>query len=160
MSAIWTTVRLYVHILEGVAILVRSRVQADQSDRQGAIVGWARGCLEILNVRITVTGTCCATPYQPVMFVANHVSWLDILGLLSVRSLRFVAKSEVRAWPILGWMAVRIGTIFLDRESLGSLCRARRLLSERLVQGQAVAIFPEGTATVGSRPDVDDRRCY
>jgi len=83
-------------------------------------------------------------PREPLLIVANHVSWLDIEVVHSQRAACFVAKSEIARWPLIGWLARRAGTIFHHRGSTGSLERVRVSMVERLHAGRSIAIFPEG----------------
>jgi 1-acyl-sn-glycerol-3-phosphate acyltransferase len=87
----------------------------------------------------------------PVLMVANHVSWIDVQALGAVAGTRFVAKSEVRDWPVVGTMAARFGTLFIRRRSLRDAARIKNVLAKLLVTGERIAVFPEGTTTDGSR---------
>lgn len=112
---------------------------------------WARLACRIFSVRIGAEGQPAP---GPVFLVANHVSWLDILAVCAVAPVTFVAKAEVRDWPLLGRLAKRAGTVFLDRDGNGGLLAAKRALEARLGAGDRVLVFAEGTtgygATVGS----------
>ena len=83
-------------------------------------------------------------------FVANHVSWLDIFVLNASARVMFVAKSEVRAWPGIGWLARGTGTVFIDRTRAQAKAQ-ERMLSERLAAGHRLMVFPEGTSSDGRR---------
>ena len=85
------------------------------------------------------------------MIAANHISWLDVFVVQSVRPTRFVAKSEIRDWPIAGWIAERAGTIFLRRGHRRDAARINERVHEALAAGDCVGIFPEGTTTEGDR---------
>lgn len=82
--------------------------------------------------------------------VANHVSWLDIFVLNACDRVYFVAKSEVRGWAGIGWLARGTGTVFVDRRR-GDAARQRATLTGRLAAGHRLLIFPEGTSTDGCR---------
>ena len=84
------------------------------------------------------------------MFVANHVSWVDIVVLHSQRMMGFVAKREIAGWPLIGWMAARAETIFHQRGSTESLGGVVEQMVGRLRNGQSVGAFPEG-GTRGGR---------
>lgn len=84
------------------------------------------------------------------MLVANHVSWLDIFVIDSVVPARFVAKSEIRGWPLLGWLCERSGTLFLHRARRRDMARINSEVSTALLAGDVFAVFPEGTTTDGS----------
>lgn len=95
---------------------------------------------------IRLTG---ALPAQPMLWLANHLSWADIAILGMLQPMAFLAKSEVRQWPLLGWLAAEAGTQFIRRggSDSGAL---KRLLSAELQQGRNLLIFPEGTTTDGA----------
>ncbi|AXA85590.1 1-acyl-sn-glycerol-3-phosphate acyltransferase [Lysobacter oculi] len=78
------------------------------------------------------------------MFVANHVSWVDIVVLHSTRMMGFVAKREIAGWPLIGWMAARADTIFHQRGSQESLGGVMAQMRGRLETGHSVGAFPEG----------------
>ncbi len=102
-----------------------------------------RGALRILGIRLDVSG--------PVMrgqgaLVANHGSWLDIFVLNATGPLYFVSKSEVSAWPGIGWLARATGTVFINRAPREAGAH-RGLLERRLAAGHRLLFFPEGTST-------------
>ncbi len=99
-----------------------------------------------LPFRVRITGEL---PAQPMLWVANHVSWCDIPLLGMLAPLSFLAKAEVRAWPALGWLAQAAGTLFIRRGS-GDAALVNRQLTTQLVQGRHLLIFPEGTSTDGT----------
>jgi len=81
---------------------------------------------------------------DPVLFVANHTSWIDIELLHSQRAACFVAKAEIAGWPLVGWLAANGGTIFHRRGNNHSLAAVMAVMVERLRAGRSVAVFPEG----------------
>lgn len=85
-----------------------------------------------------------------VLVVANHLSWLDILVLGAVQPMRMVAKVEVRDWPLLGALARRIGTLFIDRRGLRSLPGVVDQVAGALRGGAVIGLFPEGTTWCGA----------
>jgi 1-acyl-sn-glycerol-3-phosphate acyltransferase len=86
----------------------------------------------------------------PVLFAANHVSWADIPVLGACAQASFAAKSEVRGWPLLGWLAAQHGTIFLKRTRRSDAERQRDAIAHRLASGGSVILFAEGTSSDGS----------
>ena len=86
---------------------------------------------------------------KPYLLVANHISWLDIHIINSIRPVIFVAKADVSTWPIFGYLANMLGTIFLKREKLSDIKRVIQVMKEKLIHHEIVAIFPEGTSTDG-----------
>ncbi|BCJ42721.1 1-acyl-sn-glycerol-3-phosphate acyltransferase [Actinoplanes ianthinogenes] len=107
----------------------------------------ARALLAVLGVRLVVRGPA---PRPGSLLVANHISWLDILALVAVTPAHLVAKHDVRAWPAVGELAGRIGTIFVDRGRPRSLPETVGEVTAALRAGRSVAVFPEGTTYCGA----------
>jgi 1-acyl-sn-glycerol-3-phosphate acyltransferase len=136
-----------IHLLAGslVALLVlRPGPGRIISPRPMAI--WSRLLCWILGVRIAVTGS--PNPGST-LFVANHISWLDIFCIATVCPTHFLAKREVAQWPALGWLSRRVGTAFIDRGGGNGAGEAAAQIIWRLQQGGRMLIFPEGTSTTG-----------
>lgn len=110
------------------------------------IRAWSAGLLRIFGFQVRVFGTPLP---DPVMFVANHVSWVDIEMLHSQRMMGFVAKREVRGWPLVGWLAARGETIFHQRGSQESLGGVMHAMLARLRERRTVGVFPEGRTRDG-----------
>ncbi len=106
--------------------------------------------LALLHVRVFLHGIPHSRGAQPLMLVANHVSWLDVFAINAIMSVRFVAKSEVRRWPLLGWLCARAGTLFIERSRRSDTAHVNEALVKALGAGEVIAIFPEGTTTDGS----------
>ncbi len=85
------------------------------------------------------------------LFVANHISWMDIELMHSQRIMSFVAKAEIERWPLIGWLATRAGTIYHQRGSAHSLGAVMERVVARLHEGVAVGVFPEGSTSAGDR---------
>lgn len=110
-------------------------------------VGVCRAVLRIMGLRVTARG---ARMTGRGAIVANHTGWLDIFVLNAERPLCFVSKSEVADWPGIGWLARATGTLFIDRDRRAAQAQTA-LLEARLMQGQRMLFFPEGTSTDGQR---------
>ena len=108
---------------------------------------WSTRLLAILGVTLDARGAAI----QPgCMLVANHVSWLDIFAINALVPTAFVSKSEVRDWPLIGWLAARNDTVFLRRGSRGHAKIINAEIGALLDDGLNVGIFPEGTTTDGT----------
>ncbi|MGH8121303.1 MAG: lysophospholipid acyltransferase family protein [Rudaea sp.] len=83
------------------------------------------------------------------LFVANHVSWMDIQLMHSQRMMSFVAKAEIERWPLVGWLATRAGTIYHQRGSMHSLGAVMQRMTARLGEGMSAGVFPEGSTGAG-----------
>ncbi|MHA3977252.1 lyso-ornithine lipid O-acyltransferase [Halovulum sp. GXIMD14794] len=108
---------------------------------------WGWICLRLCGVKIRRVGEPMA---HRGAVVANHTGWIDIFTLLAADRVYFVSKAEVSSWPLVGWLSRQIGTVFIDRRRTAS-ARQRDQLSERLLRGDRLAFFPEGTSTDGRR---------
>ena len=152
MPAIRLTSRLTLFILFlllTAAIAVGVRVVEKISGKAVDRTPWARFCFggaaRCLGFRVRRYGR---VTQGPVLFVSNHVSWSDIPILGGVAPLRFLSKAEVSRWPVIGWLAVQAGTLFIQRGS-GRVNQSRTDIQHALASGQSVLVFPEGTTTLG-----------
>ena len=102
------------------------------------------------NIRVVRSGYIPATDanLQNVMFVANHISWADIHALNSVKPMKFIAKAEIKDWPIFGYLA-KSNALFIDRAKRQEAANTVKLLTDSLKSGSTVCLFPEGTTTLG-----------
>lgn len=146
----WRLLRLGLHIARGVITAASMLPWAGPALRLRLIREWSRTLLSLLGVSASIRGKAPGETSAKVMVVANHVSWLDIYLLNSVRPLRFVSKSEVRSWPVVGWLAEKTGTLFLERAKRRDAARINDVVSAALSHGDCVAFFPEGTTSDGT----------
>ncbi|MEO5703233.1 MAG: lysophospholipid acyltransferase family protein [Gammaproteobacteria bacterium] len=134
------------HLVLGAVHRLARRHADPQRHVQAVVQWWNRKLCRILNLRIRIHGRI--NPH-PTLFVANHISWLDIVCLAAVLDARFVAKQEVRDWPIFGAMAVRNGTLFIKRGDTNDTAMAADQMTWSLLQKNNFIVFPEGTSTCG-----------
>lgn len=138
---------LALHLVWGVTLagLVLPVISSAQRDR--IIMAWARRLLRVLGVRANLE----PAPSLPggALLVCNHVSWLDIYLIYASQRVHFVSKSEVRAWPVAGWLAHKTGTLFLERGRRADTARVNAEMRELMQSGAWVAVFPEGTTSDG-----------
>ena len=107
---------------------------------------WSRLGLRFCNIEVEVHGII---DLRADGFACNHVSWLDILAIQSIADVAFVAKSEVKAWPLFGFLAKIADTVFIDRRVMAAKGQQADLLKS-LSWGKKLFFFPEGTSTDGS----------
>lgn len=143
--------RVAVHLTRGAATMALVFPFIGPARRHRITRHWSGGVLDIFGLALEVEGE----PHlrgagEPVLIVGNHISWVDIYAYLSIADFRFIAKSEVKSWPLIGWFARNIGTIFVERDRPRDAVRVGRELREALEAGHAVCLFPEGTTTDGS----------
>jgi 1-acyl-sn-glycerol-3-phosphate acyltransferase len=142
--------RLILHLLYGMLQAV-TYPHLDPDRQHRTLKRWSRELLAILNIGLQIEGAQPAHREGGCLIVANHISWLDIYVLNMIHPARFIAKSEVRDWPIIGWLASRCGTIFIARATRQDTSKINRQVSRLLEQGAHIGLFPEGTTTDGSR---------
>lgn len=116
--------------------------------RRALVRVWCRVVLRAFGVRTKVTGVPVPAD-GPFLIVANHISWLDIPLVASVLPGRMLAKREVRRWPVLGPLAARGGTLFIDRDRLRALPETVRTMAGAMAGGGRVIVFPEGSTWCG-----------
>ena len=111
---------------------------------------FCRSLLWLTKVRVGVRGSRASG--RPLLLVANHVSWIDILAFGALEPFCFLAKSDVARWPIVATFAAVQGTVFVDRRRRRSIIPANRAMAARMVAGRPVLLFPEGTTFAGPEP--------
>jgi len=115
--------------------------------RQWMIRHWSRALMACCGVTIRYRGK--PKREGAVLWVSNHVSWVDIFVMDSVRAVSFIAKSDIRKWPVLGWLVAGAGTLFIERGRRHAVRAVGHQMSERFARGEAVGLFPEGTTSTG-----------
>jgi 1-acyl-sn-glycerol-3-phosphate acyltransferase len=128
--------------------------------KDAAVITWSRLLLLIIGVRLDshgqpppVAGAGADGGQPPVgsLLLINHTSWLDVFAIASVVPARFVSKAEIGRWPVFGWLAIVVGTLFVERGRRHAVVRTNQAVAQRLRSGQVIGVFPEGTTTDGSR---------
>jgi 1-acyl-sn-glycerol-3-phosphate acyltransferase len=148
LRAVGRLARVLVHALAGWCTITLRFPHWPQPRRDATVQAWAQHMLRILGIPLQVQGE---PPLQgPLLLVANHLSWLDILVLHAARHCRFVAKSEVKHWPLIGTLATGGGTLYIEREKRRDAMRVVHHMAESLRAGDIVAVFPEGTTGDGT----------
>jgi len=123
--------------------------RASPEGRRALMQRWCAKLLAILNIQVQVEGDPPSRGEHAAMIAANHVSFVDIMLISSVCPTRFVAKSEIRAWPLAGWIADRAGTLFIRRDQMRDMARIDARVREVMGEGDCVGLFPEGITTEG-----------
>ncbi|UJP05861.1 MAG: 1-acyl-sn-glycerol-3-phosphate acyltransferase [Nitrosomonas sp.] len=117
--------------------------------RRNMMQKWASGLLSVLAIKLKCHGEPPGHNISRALLAVNHVSWLDVCILMAICPTRFVAKAEIRQWPILGLLSRNVGTLFIERTKRSDTLRINQQISSTLIQGERVAVFPEGTTTDG-----------
>jgi 1-acyl-sn-glycerol-3-phosphate acyltransferase len=149
LTRLYRLTRLLVHVVYGCFHVGVLFPFLSNRARFRSIKRWSRQTLKMLNLKVTVHGSL-ASGHVPTLIACNHVSWLDIWVVNSVVPVRFVAKSDIRRWPVVGFLVSGAGTIFIEREKRRDTARTNRAIVAALTRGEHVAIFPEGTTTDGT----------
>jgi len=121
-----------------------------QSTQRHMMKRWANGLLDTLGIKLHCRGKLPTDEDQRVMFAANHISWLDVCILMAACPTRFVAKSEISGWPVLGFLSRNAGTLFIKRAKRSDTLRINKDISEAMAKGDRVTVFPEGTTCDGT----------
>lgn len=145
--ALWRLLRLIGHGIAGLWTIRRHFAHWDAPAREQAVQRWAARVLQLAGVQLQVRGTPPAA--GPVLLVANHLSWLDIVVLHAAGYCRFVSKADVQHWPLIGLLATGAGTLYIERASRRDAMRVVHHMRDQLMAGDVVAIFPEGTTGDG-----------
>lgn len=148
IQILWMWFQVWVHVLVGVATLLIRFPMAHQRLKNRLIQEWSKKLLRLFCIRSYVMNDLIL-PSTPFLLASNHISWMDIHVINAFRPMRFVAKSDVEKWPIFGWMARQLGTIFINRHSKRHGRQVAGEVGEAL-KAEVVCIFPEGTSTVGN----------
>lgn len=141
----YAVARLLAHLVAGLFTCALVFPLTDDAGRERRIRRWSARLLAICGVTLRIKHNGNAGELPHALIVANHVSWLDIFVLNSMQPCRFVAKSDIRGWPLIGWLCEQAGTIFIARGRQRDVRRIYEGLVSGLLAGERVAFFPEGT---------------
>lgn len=150
LSASFRGTRVALHIFYGM-LLCSIYPLLNKPTQEHIVKRWSRALLDVLHVGLETHGSYLPATTRGIMLVANHISWLDAVALNAVAPARFVAKSEVGDWLLLGWIFHRINTLFIQRDIRRDTARVNKLVAALLERGERIALFPEGTTTDGSQ---------
>lgn len=147
VRASWRLCRVVAHLTAGLWIIHRVFPGLSPEQRDVRVQEWARTMLDRLSLSLVVRGE---PSHGPVLLAANHISWADIVVMHAARHCRFISKSDVKDWPIVGSLATAAGTLYISRESPRDAVRVVHHMVECLQAGDVLAVFPEGTTGDGS----------
>ncbi|MCI1014384.1 MULTISPECIES: lysophospholipid acyltransferase family protein [Herbaspirillum] len=139
---VFRLLRLIAHLFKGMAVCAFLFPLTGKKGQEAHIRRWSRKLLRICGISVEIDSPL---PLQRSLLVSNHVSWLDIFVVNSLQPCRFVAKSEIRGWPLIGWLCAKTGTIFISRGKASDVRRIFKGLVESIEKDEHVAFFPEGT---------------
>lgn len=143
-------VRIIVHTLVGLVIAAVFLPLVNSKQRSHIIRWWCRRLINCFNIQINVFGTPPDQATHNTMFVANHISWADIHALNSIIPVRFIAKLEIKSWPVFGYLVTKSGTLFINRTIRKDAARIVEITTDSLLDAENVCFFPEGTTSDGT----------
>ena len=147
LRAAWRLARCLMHGAHGVAIVLLRFPALDAGQRHARIRWWSLKLLQTMGIAMQIEG---APHPGGTLLVANHISWLDVNALHAVLPhARFVAKADLKAWPLLSHLVRGGGTLYIERERKRDALRVVHLMAQALTAGETVAVFPEGTTSDG-----------
>ena len=138
---------IWAHVIRGVFTLLILFPSNSASEKDFHIKNWSKYLLFLFGIELKIN-SAAVIPGRPYLLSSNHISWIDIHAINAFKPIRFVAKSEVERWPIFGWMAKQLGTVFIRR---GNSRHAIEVVSNmsKTLETESICIFPEGTSTEG-----------
>ncbi len=137
--------RVLVHVFTGVLTCAFLFPFSSDAKRSHFVRRWSIGLLNLCRVEVRLIDQSGGQLADHALIVANHVSWMDIFVINSWQACHFVAKSDIRSWPIAGWLSAQAGTIFLARGKQREVRRIYEGLVHQLRENKRIAFFPEGT---------------
>ena len=143
--ALWFAGELLLFVGRFIVLALGRGGKLPQRERSRWLQWCSRRTLRVFSVTYEARGTCPQTG----LLVCNHLSYLDILVLVSLTPAVFVSKSEVKSWPVFGWFARLSGTLFVDRTRRRDVTRMNAEIQRALDDGNVVVLFPEGTSWNG-----------
>ncbi|MEQ0777170.1 lysophospholipid acyltransferase family protein [Paraburkholderia tropica] len=148
MSLFFRKARLLGHLLRGAWTVAMRFPRATPDKRHALNRAWSLKMLELCGMKLVVHNDAARLD-AGALVVSNHVSWIDIYVINAWRPTPFVSKAEIRHWPLIGWFAQNLDTVFIEREKRSDARRIMHELAERLQRGELMCVFPEGTTTDG-----------
>jgi 1-acyl-sn-glycerol-3-phosphate acyltransferase len=139
-------VRLVAHLFRGLATTWMTFPRVSPAERSELVRRWSAQLVSIAGVHIATKG---ALPTGHFVIVANHISWVDIFAINSLRAVSFVAKKELADWPVAGRLLKNVGTLFIDRSKRRDTGRMVGVLAQHIREGAPLAFFPEGRVSHG-----------
>ena len=144
LAGVWTALSFLAWALGTFATLLVPRPRLRW--RQGVVRQWARGLGRLMGMRVRSEGS---PPRAPFFLVSNHLSYMDIILLYTRLDGVFIAKRDMRRWPVLGPLAHLMGTIWVNREVRRDAVRVLDEIDEAVARGDGVILFAEGTTSAG-----------
>jgi 1-acyl-sn-glycerol-3-phosphate acyltransferase len=146
-SVAWCWILVWAHVIAGLTTLSFQFPFVDQKRKNKLIQAWSKRLLSIFGIELRLKNQVIL-PNAPFLLASNHISWMDIHAINAFKPIRFVAKSDIEGWPVFGWMAKQLGTVFIKRDNARHGKHVAKEVA-KVLEAQSVCIFPEGTSTLG-----------
>ena len=143
-----TYLKIIGHVLSAILQVTLYFPWIDKASKDRRIKKWCQKLLKVLEINLQLRGFE-SLPSGGILFASNHISWLDIMVINAAMPVRFVAKSEVKQWPIFGYLADQLNTLYIQRNNRGDVYKMVGQLINALNEGESICIFPEGTSSDG-----------
>ncbi len=147
LGALWKILRGLWHLFMGLWTIRMRFPRLSVEQREMRVQAWALQLLALWGIHLKVIGQPVSA--GPALLVSNHISWLDILVIHAARYCRFVSKSDIRGWPLVGALSTGAGTLYIERSSRRDALRMVHDMADAMREGDVVAVFPEGTTSDG-----------
>ena len=150
MNLIFKSTLMAFHLLLAVLLCIAMIILPRNISRV-LIQHWAKRLLRILKIKITLSGEVLKfLGKDSYLVVSNHISWLDIPVIFSLKPITFVSATDIKTWPIIGMLAKISGAIFVDRDRKSSLIEVIQAMNQHFKNDkQSICIFPEGITSNG-----------
>lgn len=150
MNFIFKSTLMAFHLLLAVLLCIAMIILPRNISRV-LIQHWAKRLLRILKIKITLSGEVLKfLGKDSYLVVSNHISWLDIPVIFSLKPITFVSATDIKTWPIIGMLAKISGAIFVDRDRKSSLIEVIQAMNQHFKNDkQSICIFPEGITSNG-----------
>ncbi len=147
IHAVWKMLRGLWHVVVGMWWIHAHFPRLSAEQREMRVQVWSLQFLALWDIHLKVLGQPVLN--GPALIVANHISWLDISVIHAARHCRFVAKSDIRQWPLIGTLATGSGSLYIERTNRKDALRMVKDMADAMKDGDVVAVFPEGTTSDG-----------
>lgn len=147
LRALWKILRGFSHLLVGLWTIHLHFPRLPEEQREMRVQAWSLQFLALWDIHLKVLGQPVVS--GPALLVSNHISWLDILVIHAARYCRFVSKSDIRDWPLVGALATHSGTLYIERTNRKDALRMVHDMADAMKDGDVLAVFPEGTTSDG-----------
>lgn len=147
-TGLWRLSSVLAHLCKGLWLVYIRIPKGGTDERERIIMRWSKELAHRCGIEVRTRGR--AIPTGPVLWVANHISWIDVAAIHASVFAHFIAKSEIASWPVIPTLANAAGTLYIERGNRDSTMNVVNQLAAGLQAGKRLAVFLEGTTSDGS----------